>query len=70
MPYAFIVGFISLWITNTTFGLSAGIVFIILFGIVSIDSILLNSHRKKILHRTHNLKEAMDTAVRQRLRPV
>lgn len=70
MPYAFIGGFISLWITGTTFGISAGIGFIILFGIVSIDSILLISNMKRILQRTHNLKESMNQAVKQRLRPV
>ena len=70
MPFAFIGGFISLWITNTTFGISAGIGFIILFGIVSIDSILLISNMKHILRETHNLREAIDKAVKQRLRPV
>ena len=70
MPYAFIGGFISLWITDTTFGISAGIGFIILFGIVSIDSILLISNMKSVLNRTHNLHDAIDIAVHQRLRPV
>ena len=37
MPYAFIGGFISLWVTGIPFGISAGIGFIILFGIVSIE---------------------------------
>src|SRR5690625_5767392 len=32
IPYAFIGGFISLWITGTIFGISAGLGFIILFG--------------------------------------
>lgn len=70
MSYAFIGGFISLWVTNTTFGISAGIGFIILFGIVSIDSILLISNMKHLLLETHNLKESIDIAVKQRLRPV
>lgn len=70
MPYAFIGGFLSLWITGTTFGISAGIGFIILFGIVSIDSILLISNMKKALCQTRNLTYAIDAAVKQRLRPV
>ena len=70
MPYAFIGGFLSLWITGTTFGISAGIGFIILFGIVSIDSILLISNMKRHLQRTRNISEAMSQAVKQRLRPV
>ncbi|KAF5301179.1 hypothetical protein FQR65_LT19271 [Abscondita terminalis] len=32
LPFAFIGGFLSLWITGTVFGISAGIGFIILFG--------------------------------------
>jgi len=70
MPYALIGGFISLWVTNTVFGISAGIGFIILFGIAAIDSILLTSLMKRKMQRSHNLRLAIDEAVRQRLRPV
>lgn len=70
MSYAFIGGFVSLWISGTVFGISAGIGFIILFGIVSIDSILLISNMKHTLLRTGNLSKAMDKAVKQRIRPV
>ena len=70
MPYAFIGGFVSLWCTGTIFGISAGIGFIILFGIVSIDSILLVSIMKNELSRYHNLRVAIDNAVQQRIRPV
>lgn len=70
MPYAIIGGFISLWVTNTVFGISAGIGFIILFGIVSIDSILLIANMKNRMQRTHNLRMAIDDAVRARVRPV
>lgn len=70
MPYAFIGGFLSLWITGTTFGISAGIGFIILFGIVSIDSILLIALMKKQLLHTRNLRVAIDEAVSRRIRPV
>lgn len=70
MPYAFIGGFISLWITNTTFGISAGIGFIILFGITAIDSILLIALMKNKMQRSHNLRLAIDEAVHNRVRPV
>ncbi|MCC8088651.1 MAG: CusA/CzcA family heavy metal efflux RND transporter [Rikenellaceae bacterium] len=70
MPYAFVGGFLSLWATGTTFGISAGIGFIILFGIVSIDSILLITFMKKRFRQTRELKPAVDEAVKQRVRPV
>lgn len=70
MPYAFIGGFISLWITNTVFGISAGIAFIILFGVTSINSILLIVLMKSKMQRSHNLRLAIDEAVSERLRPV
>ena len=70
MPYAFIGGFLSLWLTQTIFGISAGIGFIILFGIVSIDSILLISLMKQEMHRFDSLQEAIYSAVHQRIRPV
>lgn len=70
MPFAFIGGFISLWLTGTVFGISAGIGFIILFGIVSIDSILLVTLMKEKMQKSHNLRLAIDEAVAQRVRPV
>ena len=56
--------------SGTTFGISAGIGFIILFGIVSIDSILLISNMKHAFQRTRNLSKSIDHAVKERLRPV
>lgn len=70
MPYAFIGGFISLWITGTTFGISAGIGFIILFGIVSINSILLITRMKKYMQQARNLREGINKAVSELVRPV
>lgn len=70
MPYAFIGGFISLWITNTVFGISAGIAFIILFGVTSINSILLIVSMKTKMQQSRNLRLAIDEAVSERLRPV
>jgi cobalt-zinc-cadmium resistance protein CzcA len=70
MPFGLIGGFISLWITGTIFGISAGIGLIILFGITAIDSILLIALMKKNLQRIRNLRQAVDEAVRSRIRPV
>ena len=70
MPYAFIAGFLSLWITGTTFGISAGIGFIILFGITAIDSILLIGLMKRNFIRTKDLIFSINDAVRWRVRPV
>jgi len=70
IPYALIGGFISLWVTGTVFGISAGVGFIILFGVTSINSILLISLMKTKMHQTHNLRQGIDEAVRERLRPI
>jgi cobalt-zinc-cadmium resistance protein CzcA len=68
MPYAFIGGFISLWAAGIPFGISAGIGFIILFGIVSINSILLTSLMKSLLQKSRNIESAINEAVGTRLR--
>jgi cobalt-zinc-cadmium resistance protein CzcA len=70
IPYAFIGGFISLWITGTVFGISAGVGFIILFGITAINSILLIVLMKSNFQKTRNLRTAIDEAVKARIRPV
>jgi len=70
MPYAFIGGFISLWVTGTVFGISAGVGFIILFGITAINSILLISLMKQQMQGSRNLRLAIDEAVSERIRPI
>ncbi|MFL9832289.1 CusA/CzcA family heavy metal efflux RND transporter [Flavobacterium sp. ST-87] len=70
MPYAFIGGFISLWITGTVFGISAGIGFIILFGVSAIDSIVLIGVIKENLAKRMPLKEAINNGVYSRIRPI
>ena len=70
MPYAFIGGFISLWVTGTIFGISAGVGFIILFGITAINSILLISLMKQRMQHSRNLRLAIDEAVSERIRPI
>jgi len=70
MLFAFIGGFISLWVTGTVFGISAGIGFIILFGITTIDSVLLISLMKNRMQHSRNLRFAIDEAVSERVRPI
>jgi len=70
IPYALIGGFVSLWVTGTVFGISAGVGFIILFGVTSINSILLISLMKTRMRESHNLRQGIDEAVRERLRPI
>lgn len=69
IPYAFIGGFISLWVTQTIFGISAGIGFIILFGVNTINSIILIAVMRNNL-RKMNLKEAISNGVYSRIRPI
>lgn len=69
IPYAFIGGFISLWVTQTIFGISAGIGFIILFGVNTINSIILIAVMKENM-RKMPLKEAISQGVHSRIRPI
>ena len=67
-PYAFIGGFISLWISGIPFGISAGIGFVILFGIIATNSIILTSTMKTLLRQSRNIEFAINESVRIRLR--
>ena len=70
LPFAFIGGFISLWVTNTIFGISAGIGFIILFGVATIDGIVLIGVIRENMKTYTNLVEAIKDGVKSRIRPV
>ncbi|NRT16840.1 cobalt-zinc-cadmium resistance protein CzcA [Flavobacterium sp. 28A] len=70
IPFAFIGGFLSLWITGTTFGISAGIGFIILFGVATIDGIVLIGNIRENLTDRMPLKEAISQAIFTRIRPI
>src|SRR5690606_33963968 len=70
LPFAFIGGFISLWITGTVFGISAGIGFIILFGVATIDGIVLIGIIRERLEYKMKLKEAISSGVKGRIGPV
>lgn len=70
LAFAFIGGFLSLWATGTVFGISAGIGFIILFGVATIDGIvLIGVIRDNVAHRIP-LKQAIIQGVKSRIRPV
>lgn len=69
IPFAFIGGFISLWVTGTIFGISAGIGFIILFGVNTINAIILIAVMKENM-RKKGLNEAISNGVHSRIRPI
>ncbi len=70
LPFAFIGGFLSLWITGTVFGISAGIGFIILFGVATIDGIVLIGVMKEHLKHKDDLITTIKESVKSRIRPV
>ena len=70
VTFAFIGGFLSLWVTGTIFGISAGIGFIILFGVCTIDGIILVAVMKENLQERMPLKQAISDGVYSRIRPV
>ncbi|MBL1407318.1 efflux RND transporter permease subunit [Sphingobacterium faecale] len=70
LAFAFIGGFISLWATGTIFGISAGIGFIILFGVATIDGIVLIGVIRDNMRHKMKLREAIDNGVKSRIRPV
>lgn len=70
LPFAFIGGFVSLWLTHTVFGISAGIGFIILFGVATIDGIVLIGVMRENIQNRMPLKEAIASGVQSRIRPI
>lgn len=69
IPYAFIGGFLALWATGTIFGISAGVGFIILFGVNTINSIILISAMRENLRKVQ-LRPAISNAVFTKIRPI
>jgi cobalt-zinc-cadmium resistance protein CzcA len=55
---------------GTIFGISAGIGFIILFGVATIDGIVLIGVMKENLQNRMSLKESIAEGVKSRIRPV
>jgi cobalt-zinc-cadmium resistance protein CzcA len=69
IPFALIGGLLSLLLTGTVFGISAGIGFIILFGVNTINSIILIAVMKEYA-RIWPLAEAIQKGVLSRIRPI
>lgn len=69
IPFAFIGGFLALWITGTVFGISAGIGLIILFGVNAINGIILIAVMKEQM-RIKPLEEAIAIGIQQRIRSI
>ncbi len=69
IPFAFIGGFLSLWFTNTIFGISAGIGLIILFGVNTINGIILIAVMKENL-KDYPLVQAITLGVKSRIRSI
>lgn len=70
LPFAFIGGLLSLWVTGTVFGISAGIGFIILFGVSTINGIILITVIQQNLRKRLTLKEAISQGVKEKIRPI
>ncbi|HLT34293.1 MAG TPA: CusA/CzcA family heavy metal efflux RND transporter [Aquaticitalea sp.] len=70
LPFAFIGGLISLWVTGTVFGISAGIGFIIIFGVSTINGLILITVIHEKLRERHNLREAISLGVKEKIRPI
>lgn len=67
--FAFVGGFLSLWMTGTIFGISAGIGLIILFGVNTINGIILIAVMKEFLKK-QSLKEAINSGIQARVRSI
>lgn len=70
LPFAFVGGLISLWVTGTVFGISAGIGFIILFGVSTINGLILITVIHEKLQERHKLREAISLGVKEKIRPI
>jgi len=70
VPFSLIGGIFALLITNTIFGISAGIGFIALFGVCVQNGVILISVFKNNLADKMTLKEAINAGVKSRVRPV
>ncbi len=69
IPFAFIGGFLSLWATGTVFGISAGIGLIILFGVNTINGIILIAVMRENMKKM-KLMEAIQEGVKSRIRSI
>ncbi|TCO09191.1 efflux RND transporter permease subunit [Natronoflexus pectinivorans] len=70
IPFAYMGGMVALLSTGTVFGISAGVGFIILFGVGVLDGSILISVIKNNLQKRMTLHDAIHNGVYSRIRPV
>jgi cobalt-zinc-cadmium resistance protein CzcA len=71
IPLAATGGIWFLWLRDLPFSISAGVGFIALFGIATLNGIVLIEHFKELKERgEHSMKELIKIGTKQRIRPV
>lgn len=68
--FAIVGGIVSLLITGTYFGISAGVGFIILFGVCVLNGVILISVFKQNMRNKLSLYDAIHQGVKDRIRPI
>ena len=70
VPFAAVGGVVALWLRDLPFSVSAGVGFIALSGVSVLGDMVLVSTIRSLLGQGHALRDAIELAARQRLRPV
>jgi cobalt-zinc-cadmium resistance protein CzcA len=70
VPFAMIGGVAALWLRDLPFSISAGVGFVALSGVSVLGDMVLVSTIRALLAQGHSLREAVELAAVQRLRPV
>ena len=68
LPVACLGGVLALFVTGTPFSVSAAVGFISIFGIATMDGILLSFYIRQLWHEGHPFKEAIIMGSNRRLR--
>jgi heavy metal efflux system protein len=70
VPFAAVGGALALWARSLPFSVSAGVGFVALFGVAVLGDMMLVSTVRRLLASGAPLREAVERAAEQRLRPV
>jgi cobalt-zinc-cadmium resistance protein CzcA len=70
VPFAMIGGVFALWLRDMPFSISAGVGFVALSGVSVLGDMVLVSTVRALMAKGHELREAVELAAEQRLRPV
>jgi len=70
VPFAAIGGIVALWLRGIPFSISAGVGFVALSGVSVLGDMVLVSTIKQLVERGAPMREAVEQAAEQRLRPV